>query len=158
VAAGGGAKDAIGVCATEMADPQLALLIARLMDSSQRPSASAAPPVCGPLLTQVVSSDMQPGASPYLTVICRIATVLSHPDVVCQPADGIEFCIVSRMARQLLVCTFVWWFTSALALESKSLRNDACNFLHHGQSRACNHSTGCLLNAPMIGAAAPTCS
>lgn len=63
--AGGAHKDAIGVCASEMGDPQLALVVARLLDGTG--SASATVAGCGPLLSQVVASDMQPGA---LHILC----------------------------------------------------------------------------------------
>lgn len=56
----GAHRDAVGVCAREMGDPQLALLLSRLLDGASGPAgASGAHP--GQLLRQVVTADMLPG-------------------------------------------------------------------------------------------------
>lgn len=60
--AAGEHKDAVGVCAREMGDPQLALFLARLLDGRGSPagaSGSAAAP--GPLLRGVISAELLPG-------------------------------------------------------------------------------------------------
>lgn len=50
--AGGAYKDAIGVCAHEMQDPQLALFLARLLEGEQ-----------GPLQQSLICQDLLPGLS-----------------------------------------------------------------------------------------------
>ena len=50
LAAGGAYKDAVGVCAHEMKDPQLALFLARLLEGEH-----------GPLQQNLISGDLLPG-------------------------------------------------------------------------------------------------
>ena len=50
LAAGGAYKDAVGVCAHEMNDPQLALFLARLLEGEH-----------GPLQQNLISGDLLPG-------------------------------------------------------------------------------------------------
>lgn len=63
--AAGAHKDAVGVCAREMGDPQLALFLARLLDAAAAKSADAAAAAgvaAGPLLRHVIMSELLPGA------------------------------------------------------------------------------------------------
>ena len=51
--AGGQLADAVGVCAREMGDPQLALFLGRIMESPEQP-----------LVRQIVHKELLPGQSP----------------------------------------------------------------------------------------------
>ena len=64
--AAGEHKDAVGVCAREMGDPQLALFLARLLDGRASPAAGAAGSAAapGPLLRGVIAGELLPGALP----------------------------------------------------------------------------------------------
>ncbi len=63
--AAGEHKDAVGVCAREMDDPQLALFLARLLDGRASPAGAAGSTVApGPLLRGVVTAELLPGAWP----------------------------------------------------------------------------------------------
>lgn len=64
-AAGGSFKDAIGVCAHEMGDPQLALFIGRLLQAAPGSSGSgggSGSTKDGVLLHDVINNDLLPGA------------------------------------------------------------------------------------------------
>ena len=64
--AAGAHKDAVGVCAREMGDPQLALLLARLLDAAAAEKAGAsarAEQEAGPLLRHLITTELLPGAA-----------------------------------------------------------------------------------------------
>ena len=52
---GGAYKDAVGVCAHELGDPQLALFLARLLEGGQ-----------SPLQQHLLSDELLPGDTPCL--------------------------------------------------------------------------------------------
>ena len=55
VIAGGHLKDAVGVCAHELADPQLAIFVARLLEPQQRG-----------LLSDLLANELMPCRQPLL--------------------------------------------------------------------------------------------
>lgn len=57
---GGNPKDALGVCATEMGDPQLALFVARILE-----------PQCGPLTTRLIQHELLPGTASHTLNLAR---------------------------------------------------------------------------------------
>jgi RAVE protein 1 C terminal len=72
--AAGALKDAVGVCAREMGDPQLALFLARLLDAKPSTATGSGPAAPGPLLQGVITTELLPGAlsleSPTLLPAC----------------------------------------------------------------------------------------
>ena len=69
--AAGEHKDAVGVCAREMGDPQLALFLARLLDGKASPAGAAGSTVApGPLLRGVISGELLPGL--WLNIHCAL--------------------------------------------------------------------------------------
>lgn len=57
--AGGSLKDALGVCAHELADPQLALFVSRVFENK-----------IGPSTRHLIEKELLPGGLPYSTVLC----------------------------------------------------------------------------------------
>ena len=70
--AGGHLKDAVGVCAHELADPQLAIFVARLLD-----------PEKGALLGALLANELLP-CKPYFVLPCQWKDICSAE--VCQPS------------------------------------------------------------------------
>jgi hypothetical protein len=69
--AAGEHKDAVGVCAREMGDPQLALFLARLLDGKASPAGAPGSTVApGSLLRGVISRELLPGL--WLNIHCAL--------------------------------------------------------------------------------------